>query len=61
MAAGDKKYGNDDEPNDVVVVKKVAKAVVHKEFLQKFLRVFRLSVSIICRSEVFVTVFCRNS
>ena len=40
VAAGDKKYGNDNEPNNVVVVKKVAKAVIHKEFLQKFLRAF---------------------
>ena len=40
-AAGEEKNSYDDEPDNVVVIKNVAKAVViHKEFLQKFLRAF---------------------
>jgi hypothetical protein len=48
-AAGEKEYGDDYEPDDVVVVENVAKAVIHKEFLQNYLRAFCLSVSIICQ------------
>ena len=60
-AAGEKKDSYDDEPDDVAVIKKVAKAIViHKSSSENFLRAFCLSVSIICRTGEKVTSFCRN-
>lgn len=61
VAAGDEKDSDDDEPDNVAIIEKVAKAVIHNEFLQKFLRAFCLSVSIICQGRKNVTVFCRTS
>jgi len=40
-AAGEKKDSYDDEPDDVAVIKKVAKAIViHKSSSENFLRAF---------------------